>query len=284
MQNAGQFFSTARERYSILLRRRAGDDPPWTDDHVFQEWRFCCVHREDDRTTAWFRENVRKQLDGVLLSEGARAKLVGATLAFRWFNRVETAEKILDLLVGGWDSAEALRRLADVSPVVSGAYIILGRQGMNKLDGVLWCVDTAIREIRGYVAAWGETLEEAWQDLQTLPYMGRFMAYEIVTDLRHTSILNRASDIQTWANAGPGCARGVRWVLGDNSPKFNPGSSRDQTRMLEVMRELLEMSRDGDHWPAEWPAWEMREVEHWLCEYDKYRRAQRGDRMKRRFQ
>jgi hypothetical protein len=29
-------------------------------------------------------------------------------------------------------------------------------------------------------------------------------------------------------------------------------------------------------WPTEWSDWEMRDVEHTLCEYDKYLRCQSG--------
>jgi hypothetical protein len=53
--------------------------------------------------------------------------------------------------------------------------------------------------------------------------------------------------------------------------------------MRELMRELLHMSRDPQYWPAAWPAWEMREVEHWLCETSKYVTAQSGARLKRRY-
>jgi len=50
--------------------------------------------------------------------------------------------------------------------------------------------------------------------------------------------------------------------------------------MLRIAKTILE--RVPLHW--ELPGrWEMREVEHWLCEYDKYRRAASGKRMKRKF-
>jgi hypothetical protein len=42
---------------------------------------------------------------------------------------------------------------------------------------------------------------------------------------------------------------------------------------------------DQDLWPTDWPRWEMREVEHWLCEYDKWCRVMKDKkRMKRRYQ
>jgi len=92
-----------------------------------------------------------------------------------------------------------------------------------------------------------------------------FMAYEVVSDLRWTSVLNDAHDVLAWANPGPGCARGLNWVhRRDSSP------SRD--RMIAEMRRLL----------AEAPErtgllnLEMREIEHSLCEFDKYMRTVKG--------
>jgi hypothetical protein len=48
--------------------------------------------------------------------------------------------------------------------------------------------------------------------------------------------------------------------------------------------DLLELSRDNRHWPQGWPRWEMRDVEHTLCEADKYWRAESGNgRLKQHF-
>ena len=46
------------ERESIRIRRANGE-PPWTDDQIFRENRFCNVRREDDRVTRWIAENRR---------------------------------------------------------------------------------------------------------------------------------------------------------------------------------------------------------------------------------
>jgi hypothetical protein len=54
LQNADQYFATAREREHIRIKRMAGEPYPWSDDPVFRDWRFCNVHREHDKTTEWF--------------------------------------------------------------------------------------------------------------------------------------------------------------------------------------------------------------------------------------
>ena len=265
MLNASEFFALAREREAIRLRREAGDLAPWTVDQIFKSWKFCNVHREHDRTTVWFREHVRSHLSGLAAVE--------AVLIFRWFNRIATGEAIVDLLLNGWDGAEARRRLLLLKPIFTGAYIIKSPQGYTKLDGVLWTIDRAREQLPAMVPAWGATLRGAWEDLRLLPYMGHFNAYEVVTDLRWTTVLSQAEDINTWVSAGPGCARGLGWVTVGNENIYNYHSDRHQALMREPMLDLLQQSRDQLHWPSDWRAWELREVEHWLCEYWKYVRC-----------
>lgn len=279
LPNADHFFQTARERYRIMLRRVDQVPKPWTEDNVFRDWRFCNVHREDDKTTVWFRENVRDHLSGL--------PVVEATLIFRWFNRIETGELIKDLLLSGHFDAQVYReRLTGVRPIVTGAYIIKGYDGYDKLNGVLRCLELGLPKVRRFYEQWKAddqlTLEKVWRDLTELDYMGGFMAYEAVSDLRWTPGFNQVTDIMTWANAGPGCARGLGWVVGDDSSIFNT-SPASQKRILPLLQELLALSQDSNYWLPTWRPWEMREVEHWLCEYDKYRRASRGDSMKRTF-
>lgn len=284
--NVQLYFATARERYRIHLRKDVAQEvhKPWTDDKIFQEWRFCNVHREHDKTTIWFRDKVRQPL----IDGGAPLIIqIEAAMIFRWFNRIETGERVLDLLHYGWDTKEARRRLTGVRPIVTGAYIIKAGDGMSKLEGILAAIDGAREHFRRTAIheMWGLRLQNAWVDLQEIPWMGPFMAYELVSDLRWTPVLDKAKDILTWANPGPGCARGISRVLGLDKRALRRGNQADRKKMLEVMNWLLTMARDPEagYWPAEWTPWEMREVEHWSCEFDKWSRVKEGDRMKQTY-
>jgi hypothetical protein len=90
------------------------------------------------------------------------------------------------------------------------------------------------------------------------------MTYEIACDLRHTKLLQRANDIMTWAHFGPGGAKGLARVAGKDAG-------------LDGARELLKLSLNKKYWPREWPKWEMREVEHTCCEFEKYSRTALGE-------
>jgi len=269
-----QFFKFARERYYIFLLKEGGAKPPYTRDKVLQQYRFCNIFREDDVTTRWFAKHVRDKVS-------KKAYCLEAVAGFRWFNRISTGEIIKDVLVKqGWNSGVIHDRLENVKPLVTGAYMIRSPYGMNKLKGICQSMDGMVA-MKIDVA--GMNLQEAWTAVKEAPCLGFFTAYEVVTDLRHTDLLN-PTDRMTWCAAGPGASRGIGWIV-NNDPDFtNYSSPKGQEKLLGPMRELLDYAGDEKYWPADWPAWEMREVEHTLCEYDKWRRGTGGQRLKRKFQ
>jgi hypothetical protein len=283
------FFNFARARHQIYLDRQAGRPEPWTLDPVLATYRFTNVFRELDRTTIWFRANVRQYLTHA----PGWGQLLG-TILFRTFNRIETAEVIFnqerlgEYRPTGWayleeditaPELEAYMRAHCPAPWVTGSYIVKTPDGMDKLCGALWIVEEARKRIPDTLAKAPAQMSLEWlhRALQSYPFIGGFTGYEIVSDLRHLPLLLRAPDTMTWAHAGPGAVRGLNRLLG-----VPVGDSRPQASSLHHMRALLAASRgDGpDHiryWPFEWPAWEMREVEHTLCEFDKYERARLGE-------
>lgn len=275
------FFQYARRRHEIYLRRAAGHPPPWTNEAILQQYRFTNVFRELDRTTIWCREHVRERYEGL-------PEVLPAVVVFRWFNKIETGEAIFGEEFDWWlreGDIDYLRRAIKHArgdgPYVNGAYVIRSPTGMSKLDGVLQCCER-FRTRTVAMANWREaargmvedrwTLRQAWEWLMEHELLGEFMAYEIVSDLRHTHLLRGASDIMTWANPGPGATRGLNRVQGRPV-----GYSTGHRILIPEMQEMLLQSSRSLYWPQDWPAWEMREVEHTLCEFDKYERARTGE-------
>lgn len=297
------FFKYAREREAIRQRRECDKQPsPWTDDPILHQYRFCNVYREDDRVTRWFRKHVREPLrdsPDVLLT----------TVLFRFFNRITTGEAIFqqhglerrtawtELQEYGSSSLPDVKRAiltyCGKGPYVTGSYIIKSPNGMDKLTGVLWAVEQFMLQERLFaerknegVLGWREvadwsidspgrvSLEQMWDWLRKFPYLGDFTAYEIVTDLRHTALLENAPDIYTWANPGPGAMRGLNRLHGRHKDK-----SQQKYLFIVEMRHLLKLAQESSIWPVN-PSGlpvEMRDIEHTLCEFDKYERARLGE-------
>lgn len=282
MTNLDLYFKVARERYMMKLRKENGyDGPPWSDDPVLASHRFCNVFREDDKTTVWLRENVRDPMcsqPGVLF----------AICAVRFFNRIETAARLVDLeLHQFWNAQKAYEALKDVSPIVGGAYVVHtpNNQGLDKLQGVIHMLNAVWRDhldmeqrICGLAS-----MEAATDQLTVYPSVGKFVAYQIAADLRYTWVLDHATDVLTWAQIGPGSSKGLGWVFHNDPTRYSYTSRRDTEQAQPLMRELLAASQDEWNWPQTWPAWDMQTVQNWLCEFSKYQAGLRGERLKRKY-
>jgi hypothetical protein len=291
-KGAAAFFAYARARHQIYLDRAAGKPYPWTKDPILGEYSFCNVFRELDRNTIWYRQNVRERYDGT------PTVLLG-TVLFRMINRIETCDVIFNQSDRGTTTFDRLaqtrnmkeiraalsamekliyKEIGTTGPFVTGAYTLSSPPGFKKLPGVLEIVRRFMEQSEWRTAAselmakshpsW--YLEKCWEWLRMFDFFGDFHAYEIVTDLRHTYLLREAPDIMTWANPGPGANRGANRIHGRELEQRN-----SKAQLNEEMRELLALSRETKFWPYN-EFWEMRDVEHTLCEFDKYTRVQLG--------
>ena len=269
MEPIERFFWWITERHRIFEKRRMGlPRDMWTEDEILQTYRFTNPFRENDKTTVWFRENMRDPI-----SEGDNPDQVFmATVIFRWFNLIQTGETLLrHNLHTNWDPETARYHIKQQDQFVTGGYIIKTPDGKDKVDGVIWCINNLWEDREKLVQETkGDTLRRTWHRLLDYPYLGPFMSYEIVTDLRHTPLLNEAEDIMTWANAGPGAMRGLNRI--HHRPLTYSRRSHDWNG---EMQDLLEQSTIL--MPTSFPALEMRDIEHSLCEFDKYERVRLGE-------
>lgn len=279
------YFAFLRERYRILLARRAGQAPPWTADPILQAWRFCNVRREDDKVTVWFRENIRDPLKD-------RPEVIFATIAFRWFNTIEAGKVLKPWLVNGqwrrWSIQEELEILMnDGVSIFTGAFMINSRPGVRKhidvLDNLDWVIGNTHSPFFGHGLTEPKTKAGMMDFVLTVPRLGNFAAYQVVVDLQYTYLLKDAPDLNTFTVAGPGCAKGIGLCAYDDAEHFKYGSKVHQEVMLAFMRSCLAQSRKPEFWPSEWPAFYLSDIENGFCEYAKWRTGHQGLRLKRKF-
>lgn len=291
LEPLGRFLYWIRERHEIYKRRLAGRPPPWTDDTILQTVFFTNPYRENDKVTVWFRTNVRDPLKN-------DPRVLLATVIFRWFNLPSTARVLTGVggpggkgdLLTNWDESEAVRRLGAVrergEPVFTGAYLIKGKQGIGKVESVCGCISNVWRDrdrlVR--VAEQATTMREVWAALTEYDHLGGFMSYEIVCDLRYTYLLMRATDVLTWCHPGPGATRGLMRLAGvTRLPKNKKGVQkrggfRPPDDWQDRMQELRLEAEQRLCLPLE-----MREIEHSLCEWDKYERVLWDDGSPKRY-
>ena len=269
------FFHWINERQRMYLKKEAGKPWPWTDDPILRDYFFCNVYREQDTVTKWIAENWRNR-------KAPPNIMIFNMIVARFFNWPPTLKSI------GWTKDWEKKRtkvywdLAERSnlgqKIFSEAYLIAGTdlKGKSKIEGVIDRLDWAWEhrkeiadEITGKINHGFEgeivSLAKAWWCLQQIPGVAGFIAYEIVTELRHTPVLQNAPDIMTWANPGPGAVRGLQRIYG-RGPVRELGA-------LEFIRTLLEIAPKYTKLKLE-----MRDIEHSLCEMDKKLRIEQAIR------
>ena len=274
-----RFFNTAIERHRIYQLRTDPRviEPPWTTDPIFQRCRFCNVYRELDKVTVWIREEWREPY-------ADHKNLAFAMAIARLINWPPTLEEIG--FPKRWNPervAKIIRdRKADDKKVYTGAYLLgSAPTGSARGDYLVHDILTPLYSKIKTAPIYGD-IELSWNWLRLQKGIGDFLAYEIASDLRHTRYLRNAPDIMTWTNMGPGALRGLTRLWGyQPKTRKEDGYIFPKARALEAAQMLLKRSKE--YLPDFMPPWEMRDVEHWNCEYDKYERITRNQGVLEKF-
>ena len=264
MTNIETFVYWIKERESIRKQKDSGLPKPWTNDPIFQQYKFCNVEREQDRVTKWIKEHWRDPYS-------THPNLWFAMVVARLFNWPDTLQTIgfptinYPALKEGW--RRRLKEQRENGKVFTGAYLVStnGVQ-MDKIDYILDRVLTPIWE-RGRIPNVDETLESYWKHLTQFDGLGSFMAGQVIADLKYTPVLKDASDWWTFAPLGPGSKRGLNRVFDRPLEK----SLRQDSAILEF-RYLQNLVEKELNWLL--PAHDIQNV---ACEVDKYLRIKHGE-------
>lgn len=281
-ENLDPLWYWMKERHAIYQRRQKYPQNPekWTDDPIFKQGRFCNVFRELDKVTIWIRKNWREPYanDPNLWFAMAVARQINHPDALRQIGYPEgDLNKWLD---------KAGKRLAwmrqEGMKIYGGAYIITagGVSGPKDVYTIEHVLRPLARKELTEAWKWKYSYKGMWDLFMLELGFGPFISYEVATDLRHTRHYHKAwNDHMTWANAGPGAMRGMARIFrGDvsMSPIYKGQNG------LGMMRSLLEQA--PFYLPKSFPKLELRDIEHSLCETDKYIRVKTGEgRMKCKF-
>lgn len=258
---ANALFTWITEREKVRLLREQGLPSPWTSDPIIRRYRFCNVRREDDKVTRWIRDNIRKPYDTPEHQEYLPHLLAIA----RWTNLPSTLES---LIVEGFFPQEGIRWIPDFknmylhvkslpSPVFNGAYII-PNAGVS-MEKIKFVFSSPLRSLWTYRAILEkkQTLEEYHSFMKDIFAWGPFMAYQVVIDLRFTSLLSEASDAKTFIACGPGTVRGFKRLFGEK--RLTVAEKVQQVRDFVVDFCGIEL--------------EASDIANCMCELDKYMRG-----------
>lgn len=281
----------AAERQRIFESRISGEQGPWSDDPIFQTYKFCNVFRAADRVSQYM---IRTVCYG---EEATEADRLFQIVAFRTFSKPATWEA-LRLHLGHYPLLEDLRSgafervLTELRErgdrIYTGAFILCANDAYGRrikhLNHVelfkhMFLLDDGVSQL---LAA--RSLRELFGILRQYPLFGDFMAYQTAIDLNYSSLFNFSEN--DFTRAGPGALRGIAKVFFDTG-----GRSPEEIILWMVERQEAEFARLGLIFNGLWGRQlHAIDAQGLFCETDKYSRlafpelrVQRS-RMKAKFQ
>lgn len=271
-----EFLSTAVERHRIYKKKEAGLPKPWTNNPVMRDFFFCNLFRQYDKCSKWIIEKIVPYGRWDLLI------LYRFISTYSTFKRLEGDEIPLDDMDKVHEYLKLLK--SHGVPLFSGCFIRNPRipGGWTETHNVPFILIEEIKKVHGTPGPLSvNTLEGVVKELSKFPGTAGFMGYEYACDFAYAPGVFNPIDTMTWANMGPGAQKGMSLIIhGCSHKKFT------FKEWISHAREILPLlkARVEKEFPEERVT--MREVEHWLCEYQKYRKyfnvLRYGDKVKHR--
>ncbi|KAF5375397.1 hypothetical protein D9615_007996 [Tricholomella constricta] len=274
------FWHFVTERKAIDDRRRAGMPQPWSDDPIFQKYAFCNTFRVLDKLSQYIiREVIEKG------PQDPQEVLFRVTL-FNTFTKIETWELLvseLGPLTWARYKREAYRKvLTRAKQAGTTLYTGAFQKPAPKFEfkdahvnhlcllEVLMESDLPGRFLNA------KYLAQVYELLLSFPSMGEFATYQLMLSLSYTELLNFSN--MDFVISGPGASSGLGKMFGlqkiKTAKETVPGIEEEIIRWLAENQgsqfERLNLKFSGlgpDCLPMD-----LADVEHALCEVDKYSR------------
>jgi len=264
----GGFWDFIGERHRIYLKRNGGDPPPWTEDEILQRYKFTNVFRQLDRGTVALDNMMQGDNPVQIVFNVWWYRLFNLDLHARWVP-IEERKSLYEYL---------RERKSRGEKIFTSAHMTTGESGRSKLNTYIDAVEEAAKyspEIAKIALETG-SMEKTFEALKQRWMIGKFVAYEIVCDLRFLLPEFEAWDKLSWANVGPGAERGlIRIGMKPTIDSIHYLWQASKKKLPDNVRMHHPMNFPMSQWRRDVP-FEMREIEHCLCEFDKYERTRLG--------
>lgn len=269
------YWRFAAERQNVFFRRAVQSQPPWTSDPILLRYRFTNAYRAADRVSQFLIRQV--QANG----PQDRRSLFFRTILFKLFNRIETwkllESKHVAISPETYDlkSYEAVlsNAMAIGRRIYSAAYIMpSGRvEGQRKHEAHLKLLELMMKDDLPSRIAESGSMQQAFDLLRQCPMIGDFLAYQYVTDLNYSELLNFSE--MDFVMPGPGARSGIRKCFAE----YGSYSESDLIRWMADHQEE-EFARRGIEFQSLWGRpLQLIDCQNLFCEVDKYARVYHPD-------
>lgn len=253
------------------MRRVTGAPRPWTDDPILVAHRFTNAYRAADRVSQYLIRNVL--YDG----EQQPEEIFFRTLLFKFFNRIETWEALVEKLGmptwRGFDFERTARVMDSVlagrESLYSAAYIMPspGFGSPRKHRNHLRLLEHMMRDGAPRRVATTKSLQQVFEILKGYPSLGGFLAFQFTIDLNYSRLIEFSE--MDFVVAGPGARDGIRKCFVDTAGLNDADVIRAVAERADV-----EFRRLGLTFPELWGRpLQLIDCQNLFCEVDKYARV-----------
>ena len=238
------------------------------------------LFRELDRGTMYFRHCLNQTdlkdlvIDKDIIDENLVRKVLFKSIIYRLINKIETfmdfkgipdEENFSQFL-------KLLKKKKDHGVVIFTA--AHQNNGYDRLLVSLYYVQENIHELAANVvsAANRRCIKECTDTIKEIPNVANFFAWQIICDLLECKILGSNTDNQ-WTILGPGAKKGLKRIY-----CMETNTEAEELYLTRSLRDLCSLKGPKSGFEAlgvEFPAildkyLSLKNVEHALCEYEKY--------------
>ena len=261
----------ANERQNIFIKKLNGDTPPWTNDPILKTYKFCNSYRVNDRVSQYLLKNV--------IYNGKTYKdedMLFRIILFKIFNKESTWELLIknfnDITLSTFDMKEYSKVLTNAInnniKIYNDAYISCATKAFGydrKHDNHLALLNKMfiIDKVQDKILKC-TNMEQAFKIIKSYPLIGNFMAYQLITDINYSNIVDWKED--EFTVAGPGSLRGIKKCFIDKGNLSNEDIIRYMYNHQEeeFKRLNLDFKMIGNR------KLQLIDIQNIFCELDKY--------------
>lgn len=216
----------AYERQNIFWKKLNGEPSPLTNDKILQTYKFCNAYRVNDRVSQYLLKNVI--YNG---KEYTKEDMIFRIILFKLFNKESTWELLLnnfdDITLKTFDIKKYSNILENAISngikIYNDAYISCATKAFGferKHDNHLALLDKIFNIDKAHIKILNaKTMEKAFNIIKSYPLIGNFMAYQLVTDINYSDIVDWKEN--EFTVAGPGSLRGIKKCFIDKGTMSN---------------------------------------------------------------
>lgn len=205
----------AYERQNIFIKKLNGEPYPWTNDEILNTYKFCNSYRVNDRVSQYLLKNVI--YNGINYS---KETMLFRIILFKLFNKESTWEllknNLKDITLDNFNREEYSKILTNSiergEKIYNDAYISCATKAFGydrKHDNHLALLNKMfiIDKMQDKILKCNN-MTDAFNIIKSYPLIGNFMAYQLVTDINYSDIVDWKED--EFTVAGPGSLRGIK--------------------------------------------------------------------------